>query len=138
MNYDNAKLPTAEQFARLDQGDERPVVYLNLLKYREKAVYADGRPTDLSGRDAYRIYGMMVIPLVTATGGRFLYTGRLTETLIGRVEGLWDEMALVLYPSRAASLAMFRSEAYAAITPHRDAGLEGQLLIETRPDFMPG
>src|ERR1700722_20544748 len=34
-----------------------PVVMLNLLKFRAKAVYSDGRASDLTGRQAYDLYG---------------------------------------------------------------------------------
>jgi uncharacterized protein (DUF1330 family) len=44
----------------------------------------------------------------------------------------------VEYPNRKALFDMSTSEAYQAISHHRDAGLEGQLNIETTPDFVLG
>ena len=35
---------------------EGPVQMVNLLKYREKAEYEDGRETDLTGAEAYSLY----------------------------------------------------------------------------------
>jgi uncharacterized protein (DUF1330 family) len=57
----------------------------------------------------------------------------VTFLTIGRVEQLWDEVALAQYPSRAAFLQMAMSPAYQEIAVHREAGLEGQLNIETTP-----
>jgi uncharacterized protein (DUF1330 family) len=104
---------------------------VNLLKYRERAVYPDGRAEAISGREAYHRYGVEVEKLVRGVGGRVLYAGDVTFLMLGRVDSLWDEVALAEYPSRAALFRMARSPEYQAIAVHRDAGLEGQLNIET-------
>lgn len=46
--------------AMLDQGPPGQIFMVNLLKFKERAAYADGRACDLSGRDAYMIYGCAV------------------------------------------------------------------------------
>ena len=56
--------------------------------------------------------------------------------MLGEVEELWDEVAIVMYPSRAAMLRMVSSDAYLAIAVHRDAGLAGQLNIETHAQLV--
>jgi hypothetical protein len=48
------------------------------------------------------------------------------------VEDLWDEVAVAMYPSRAAMFSMARSETMQEIGVHRNAGLAGQLNIETK------
>ena len=50
---------------------------------------------------------------------------------LGEVEEIWDQVAIAQYPNRKAMLDMMMSPAYAEISPHRDAGLAGQLNIET-------
>jgi uncharacterized protein (DUF1330 family) len=50
---------------------------------------------------------------------------------LGTVEDLWDQVAIAKYPSRQAMVDMMMSEEYNAIHAHRDAGLAGQLNIET-------
>ena len=49
---------------------------------------------------------------------------------IGEVEELWDDVAIAMYPSRAAMLQMMQSEKMQEIGQHRTAGLAGQLNIE--------
>lgn len=49
----------------------------------------------------------------------------------GHVEDLCDEVLLVEYPDRPALVAMAGSPDWASISEHRNAGLEGQLNIET-------
>jgi uncharacterized protein (DUF1330 family) len=115
----------------MEPGPEGPIVMVNLLKFKEKAQYDDGRETDLSGRDAYMIYGQAVAELLKDYGGRLLFAADVTHLTLGKVEDLWDEVALAEYPNRAALVAMSTSDAFQEISVHRSAGLEGQLNIET-------
>jgi uncharacterized protein (DUF1330 family) len=110
-----------------DSGD--PVVMLNLLKFRATAVYPDGRPTDLTGRQAYDLYAAAMQKVVEKNGGRLLFGGDVASLVIGQVGDLWDTCVLVEYPSAAAFAAIVTSPEVAEIGVHRAAGLEGQLLI---------
>ena len=57
MNVENAVIPTPEQIKELSEdGHDRPIYMVNLLKFKEHAEYADGRETTLTGREAYRLY----------------------------------------------------------------------------------
>jgi uncharacterized protein (DUF1330 family) len=134
MQVENRVYPDPEQIGTL-QGSSAggPIVMVNLLKFRDKARYPDGRDAELSGRAAYERYAIAVAKLVQASGGRVLFSGDVTFLTIGWVEQLWDEVALAQYPSRAAILQMAMSPAYQEIAVHREAGLEGQLNIETTP-----
>lgn len=135
MNVENALYPTQERIADLMRDDGKPIVMLNLLRFRAKAAYADGRESGLSGREAYAVYGDAVKELVTRIGGRMLFTGSVKSLAIGSVGEMWDVVALVEYPSSAAFAKMAMSPELAEIGVHRAAGLEGQLLI--RVDQMP-
>jgi hypothetical protein len=54
MEVSNAVKPTPEQLqAFLASNFCGPVAMLNLLKYKDRASYADGRETDLTGEQAY-------------------------------------------------------------------------------------
>jgi hypothetical protein len=44
------------------EGDtDTPIAMVNLLKFKEKAEYEDGRDSDLTGEEAYAIYGKEVL-----------------------------------------------------------------------------
>jgi len=133
MQVVNDLYPTDPQqiSAMREAGPAGPIVMVNLLKFKPKAEYADGRPTDLSGRDAYMLYGAAVSELIKQYGGRVLFAGDVTHLTLGRVEELWDEVALAEHPNRAALLAMSTSKAWQEAAVHRAAGLAGQLNIET-------
>jgi uncharacterized protein (DUF1330 family) len=130
MKVENHVYPTQERVMQL-MGDVsgEPIVMLNLLKFRDRAVYADGRATTLTGREAYQIYGAAMQKVVEKNGGRFLFGGQIASLVIGEVEDMWDLCALVEYPSAAAFAKIATSPEVSEIGVHRAAGLEGQLLI---------
>lgn len=115
----------------LEKGPDGPIFMVNLLKFKDKAEYDDGRETDLSGRDAYMIYGRAVADILPKFGGRAVFAADVTFLALGDVEELWDEIAIAMYPSRADMVRMSLSEEWREAAVHRSAGLKGQLNIET-------
>jgi uncharacterized protein (DUF1330 family) len=134
MKVENAVFPTAEQAnAFFGAPEDGPFVMVNLLKFKPKAEYKDGRDSHLTGAQAYARYGVEVAKLVAGLGGRIRYSSTVTGLLLGEVEELWDAVALAEYPSLAAFRAMALSPEMHAIEHHRKAGLAGQLNIRTKP-----
>jgi uncharacterized protein (DUF1330 family) len=132
MRVDNAIFPSMEQATSFFGGPENGAfVMVNLLKFKDKAEYADGSDADLSGAAAYARYGKAIQACLAAIGGRQIYAGNVTGMMIGEVEDQWDMIALVEYPSLAAMQKMVSSPEYQAIELHRKAGLAGQLNIRT-------
>lgn len=130
MNVENAVYPTQSRVeALMADTSESPIVMLNLLKFRAKAAYPDGRPTDLTGRQAYDLYGAPMQKIIENGGGRVLFGGAIASLVIGEVDDLWDTCVLVEYPSTAAFAAIVTSPEVAEIGVHRAAALDGQLLI---------
>ena len=135
MKYENALTPNDKQMKEFTEGDiGTPIYMVNLLKFKEKAVYKDGRKTNLSGEEAYAIYGTEVIEHLKKVSGEPIFSGVVSRLMLGEVEELWDWIAIVKYPSRKAMLEMILNPDYLESEKHRSAGLEGQLNIETK-DF---
>ncbi len=135
MKVENAVYPTQDRIAALmGNPSAEPIVMLNLLKFKDKAVYADGRATTLSGREAYMLYGAAMQGVVEKNGGKFIFSAPVQQLVIGDVENLWDVCALVEYPSAATFAKIATSPEVAEIGVHRAAGLEGQLLIRVSPN----
>jgi uncharacterized protein (DUF1330 family) len=131
MNVENAVAPTPEQIRELtEDGHDQPIYMVNLLKFKEKAEYEDGRETELSGQEAYGIYGMEVAGHLAKVGGKPVIGGRVTGLRLGVVEELWDVVAIAMYPNRKAMLTMIMNPEYQKSAEHRAAGLAGQLNIE--------
>ena len=66
-----------------------------------------------------------------ARGGRFIWTGRVEQQVIGAGAEGFQMAALVEYPSRRAFVEIATSPEVAAIGVHRAAGLEGPWLLAT-------
>ena len=132
MEVKNSLAPTEVQMKGFfEPSTEGPIYMVNLLKFKEKAEYEDGRATELTGAEAYMLYGAAVSELLTQLGGGAMFTARVTRLMLGEVEELWDVVSIATYPSRQAMVEMIQSEKYQEIHVHRDAGLAGQLNIET-------
>lgn len=114
-----------------EKGPDGPVFMINLLKFKDKAEYADGRETDLTGYQAYQLYGAGVAGLLPEYGGRFFFMADVTFLSLGQVEELWDEVAIAVYPDRNALFQMSTSQAWIDLSVHRAAGLAGQLNLES-------
>jgi hypothetical protein len=134
MEIENAVYPTGEQLgALMALPKSGPVVMLNLLKFRAKAEYKDGRATELSGLEAYTLYGQLMTRFVTERGGKLHFTAPASAPVIGSVGEMWDMVALMEYPSPQAFVEIATSPEVAEFGVHREAGLAGQLLIPCLP-----
>ena len=132
MNVENKVTPNQEQIEGFfEPGPEGPIYMLNLLKFKENAVYEDGVESELSGAEAYALYAAEVSKILITLGGGGMFNAKVERLVLGDVEELWDTIAIAMYPSRQAMIAMMQSPEYQAIHHHRDAGLAGQLNIET-------
>ena len=133
MQVKNKVNPNETQMKEFMEGDaDSPIHMVNLLKFKEKAEYEDGRETNLSGAEAYAIYGQEVQGHLKKVGGSGVFTGQVSRLMLGEVDELWDMIAVVTYPSRKAMLAMITDPDYQESAKHRQAGLAGQLNIETK------
>ena len=131
MRVENAVNPTPEQIKELAEGGhDQPIYMVNLLKFKEKAEYEDGRETDLTGQEAYAIYGAEVVAHLAKVGAKPVIGGQVTGLRLGEVEELWDTIAIAMYPNRKAMFQMITDPEYAKSAEHRAAGLAGQLNIE--------
>lgn len=133
MQVENEVMPTSEERLKemMAAGPEGPIYMVNLLKFKDEAEYEDGRETDLTGRQAYQLYGSAVSQIIRNYGGEITFAADVTFLSLGQVEELWDEVAIARYPTRGDLLAMSSSPEWQEAAVHRSAGLAGQLNIET-------
>ena len=133
MKVENKVMPNEKQMEEfLEEGNDEPIFMVNLLKFKEKAEYPDKRETELSGREAYAIYGVEVVKHLEKVGGKPIFGSDVIRLMLGEVEELWDQVAIAMYPSRKAMLKMISDPDYIESAQHRVAGLAGQLNIETK------
>ena len=135
MKVENRVFPNREQMKGFFENadDNEPIYMLNLLKFKEKAEYKDGRETSLSGREAYALYGEIMEKHLNEIGGEITFKSKVTRITVGKVDELWDAIAIAKWPSKKVmGENMMPSdpdllEGYR----HREAGLAGQLNIES-------
>jgi uncharacterized protein (DUF1330 family) len=104
---------------------------LNLVQFREKAAYPDGRTA--TGAEAYAAYGRDSHPVFSRLGGRIVWRGNFELMLIGPAEERWDECFIAEYPSVAAFVEMIRDPIYREAVKHRQAAVLDSRLIRVAP-----
>lgn len=131
MKFENKIFPNDEQLKGFDDNpDLGPIKMLNLVKLKDNAEYSDGRETNLSGLEAYMLYGEEVKKHLEKVGAKIVFSGPVSRLMIGDIDELWDLVAVAEYPNRAAMLKMITDPEYIESSAHREAGLKGQLNIE--------
>ena len=62
MEFNNSVYPTKEQMEGFLEGDDDlPISMVNLLKFKDKAEYEDGRETDLTGEKHMQFMAMRLL-----------------------------------------------------------------------------
>ena len=105
---------------------------LNLVRFRGKAIYADGHVLagqQLTGAEAYRNYGADSGPVFQRVGGRIVWRATMEAMLIGHDGERWDAIFVAEYPSSGAFLEMVTDPVYREAVKHRQAAVETSRLI---------
>jgi len=119
---------------QLAQSDE-PVWMVNLMKYRERAEYADGRETELTGQQADDEY--TPFEALAKVGAEIVFVGEVEQQLLGD-DPVWDRVAVVKYPSGRAFIEMQTLPEFQKKHVHKDAGMKQTFVIGTSPIDLPG
>ena len=89
MEVKNHLKPNKTQIEGFLEGDtDTPITMLNLLKFKEKAEYEDGRETDLTGKEAYSIYAKEVVEHLKKSRSKLGFSGKVSRLMIGEAEDL--------------------------------------------------
>ena len=84
MKVENKLRPNAKQMAGFLLGDTKTTIHMvNLLKFKDKAEYKDGRQTDLTGQEAYQIYAKEVQEHLQKVGGKLIFSGVVSRLMLG-------------------------------------------------------
>ena len=126
-NYVDPEREQFEAFKALPR--DVPVMMLNLLRFRDKAAYEDGR--DATGAEAYAAYGRESTPIFKRVGGEIIWRGKPEVMLIGPQDKRWDMIFVARYPTAGAFLEMVTDPDYQAAVRHRQAAVLDSRLIRT-------
>ena len=114
--------------------DDGPVWMVNLMRYKERAEYTDGRETTLTGREADNEY--MPIGPLTAVGAEIVFVADVEDQFIGD-EPKWDRIGVVRYPTRASFIAMQERDDFQKAHEHKEAGMDQTIVIGGQPMRFP-
>jgi len=118
----------ASWFSREEPGG--PMWALNLMKYRDRADYTDGRETALSGFEADDVYAPH--EHLAAVGSRLILAAPVVHHLIGD-EWRWDRIAIAHYRDRMAMIEMNQAADFQKSHEHKEAGMEFTIVMATFP-----
>lgn len=107
-----------------------PMWALNLMKYRERAEYADGRESALSGLEADDTYAPH--EHLRNVGSRLLMMAPVLHQLVGD-DTQWDRIAIAQYRDRMAMVEMSSKDEFRKSEEHKDAGMEFSIAMATFP-----
>ena len=111
---------------------EGPIFMINLLRFRQNALYPANHKqagAGLSGRQAYGLYGAESEAVFTRVGGRQVWAGAPRLVVTGPEDETWDLAFIAEYPTVQAFLDMLADPIYREAVAHRTAGVEDSRLI---------
>jgi len=114
--------------------EDGPIWMVNLMKYREKADYSDGRESDISGQEADDRYAPLG-PL-KAIGARAVFLAEV-ESQFFNESPKWDRVGIVKYPSRKSFLEMQQRPDFKELHHHKEAGMAETIVSGCLPMPLP-
>jgi len=135
ISYGTIDQGYAADLATIAPDDDGPIWMVNLMRYRDRAVYADGRETDLTGRQADDAYAPFR-PFRTV-GAELVFLSDVEAQLVGDDQE-WDRVAVVRYPTRRSFLEMQELPEYVELHEHKEAGMASTFVICCQPVEAPG
>ncbi len=118
----------ASWFARDEPGG--PMWALNLMKYRERAEYADGRESSISGMEADDVYAPH--EHLREVGSRIVMMAPVLHQLVGDGH-VWDRIAIAQYRDRMAMIEMSSNADFQKDEAHKEAGMDFTIVMATFP-----
>jgi uncharacterized protein (DUF1330 family) len=115
---------------------DTPIEMLNLVRYRDRALYPQGHShaeRNLTGAEAYAEYGRTSEPIFTRVGGRTVWRGKMEAMVTGPADEQWDAAFIARYPNAAAFLAMVTDPDYKLAVVHRQAAVLTSRLVRFGP-----
>jgi len=111
-----------------------PIWMINLMKYRERADYADGSEHSISGREADDLYAPLDV--LADIGAEVVFVADVDQQLLGD-SPQWDRVAIVKYPTRRSFIEMQSRPDFQRKHVHKDAGMETTIVAGCLPMALP-
>lgn len=109
--------------------EDGPIWMVNLMSYRERAVY-DGAETDVSGRAADDRYAP--VDVLADIGAQVAFVADVSDQLLG-AEPRWDRVGVVRYPTRRSFIEMQSRPDFREKHVHKEAGMAETIVMGCLP-----
>ena len=115
----------------------REFYMVNINTLREKAVYRDGRATDLTGFEANQLYASYVLPELERIGAYSVFSGQIQMDFQQPTH--YASVRVVRYPNSTAFQQIISAPAFRENVQHKEAALEHNFVLacEREPGFVP-
>ncbi len=134
VRYGQVNTELLKSWLRLPPEEDGPFWAVNLMKYRDRADYADGGGGQITGREADDRYTPR--ESLRAIGAQIVFVADVDAQLLGD-EPKWDRVAIVKYPSRRAFVEMQSRADFKEKHVHKDAGMEQTIVMACQPMGLP-
>jgi hypothetical protein len=120
----------AARLATCPPDDDGPIWMVNLMSYRDRAEYPDGRASDISGREADDRY----TPLgpLAAIGAEIVFVADVDTQFLNPAPA-WHRVAVVKYPTRRSFVEMSTRADFQELHHHKEAGMAHTFVIGCLP-----
>ncbi len=127
--------PLFQQFRDLTKSDDGREFYMvNLMKFRQKALYPEGSSFGDDPMAANARYSRAIIPLLLKHGGHPVFLGQVQGRFLHPASADdWDQVGMVRYRSRRDMLEMAVEIAGLGIDIHKWAALEKTQVFPVKP-----
>lgn len=108
---------------------------VNIVGYRDQAVYKDGRDTSLTGYQANEIYGSYVLPELHKIGAEIVVTAEI-QWNHGQ-ETPYTALTIVRYPNSTVFSQLYGNPTFEENVVHKEAGLEHNFVLACELQDLP-
>jgi hypothetical protein len=126
LRYGTVDTAYAGRMATTPPDEDGPVWMVNLMRYRERAEYTDGRASTITGQEADDLYAPYAS--LAAVGAEIVFVG-VVDTQFLNEDPKWDRVAVVRYPNRRAFIEMQSRDDFVAAHAHKNAGMAETIVI---------
>lgn len=107
---------------------------VNLMSYRERADYSDGRESTMTGREADDAYAPLG-PLAEI-GAEVVFVADVDSQFLGDTP-CWNRVGVVKYPTRRSFIDMQSRPDFQELHAHKEAGMARTFVIGCLPIAAP-
>lgn len=101
---------------------------LNVIQYRDQAVYKDGRETDLTGVEANDLYLAYVLgTALPSIGAQVVFSTHVQSDFGNKTR--WMSVGIVHYPNATAFRAMTQDATFQEMLAHKEAGVYDTIIL---------